>query len=64
MEINYYTLKEISVLLKTPIHTLRKCIKEKKLRGAKLGCKYLISSYNLNQFINKYLNQESDYNEF
>ncbi len=64
MEINYYTLKEISVMLKTPIHTLRKCIKEKKLIGSKLGCKYLISYYNLNQFINKYLNQESDNNEF
>lgn len=63
MEINYYTLKEISIMLKTPIHTLRKCVKEKKLKGAKLGCKYLISYYNLNQFINKYLNQEINNDE-
>ena len=41
MKDKYYTLKEISVMLITPIPYLRKLIKEKKLKGCFIGRKYI-----------------------
>lgn len=51
MNNNYYTLKEISCLLKTPIVYLRKLIKEHKLKGHFLGRQYIVSEEDLKTFI-------------
>ena len=43
MKDKYYTLKEISVMLITPILYLRKLIKEKKIKGWFIGRQYIVS---------------------
>ena len=48
----YYTLKQISEMLITPIPFLRKLIKEHKLKGAFIGRQYIVSEKDLNIFIN------------
>ena len=52
MSDKYYTLKDISCLLHTPIPYLRKLIKEHKLKGKFLGRHYIVSNEELKMFIN------------
>lgn len=52
MSNKYYTLKEISSLIQTPIPYLRKLIKEHKLNGKFLGRQYIVSDDELKMFIN------------
>lgn len=47
MKDKYYTLKEISVMLITPIPYLRKLIKEKKLKGCFIGRQYIVREQDL-----------------
>ena len=49
---HYYTLKEISCLLQTPIPYLRKLIKEHKINGKFIGRQYIVSDEELKRFIN------------
>ena len=49
----YYTLKQISELLITPIPYLRKLIKEKKLKGCFIGRQYIVKEQDLKNFISK-----------
>ena len=49
----YYTLKETSSLIKTPIPYLRKLIKEKKLKGCFIGRQYIVREQDLKLFISK-----------
>lgn len=52
MEKKYYTLDEVSKLLRTPIPRLRVLIKEHKLRGLYIGRHYIVSEEELKQYIN------------
>ncbi|MGN1370677.1 MAG: hypothetical protein ACI4XM_00140 [Candidatus Coprovivens sp.] len=52
MSDKYYTLKEISCLIKTPILYLRKIVKEHKLKGHFIGRQYIVSEKELKDFIN------------
>lgn len=52
METKYYTLDEVSKLLRTPIPRLRVLIKEHKLRGLYIGRHYIVSEEELKQYIN------------
>lgn len=47
----YYTLKQISELLITPIPYLRKLIKVHKLKGKFIGKQYIVSESDLKLFI-------------
>lgn len=47
----YYTLKQISELLITPIPYLRRLIKEHKLKGHFIGKQYIVSENDLKLFI-------------
>ena len=53
MKDKYYTLKEISVMLITPIPYLRKLIKDKKLKGCFIGRQYIVKERYLKNFISK-----------
>ena len=53
MKDKYYTLKEISIMLITPIPYLRKLIKEKKLKGRFIGRQYIVREQDLKNFISK-----------
>ena len=48
----YYTLKEISSLIKTPIPYLRRMINEHKLVASYIGKNYIVSDEDLTKFIN------------
>lgn len=48
----YYTLKEISFKLKTPIPYLRYLIKSHQLKTHFIGRQYLVSEIDLKTFIN------------
>lgn len=48
----YYTLKEISSLIKTPIPYLRRMINEHKLLASYIGKSYIVSDEELTKFIN------------
>ena len=52
-DIKVYTLKEVASLLKVTERTLLTYLKEKKLKGNKIGGKWIISQENLQDFINK-----------
>lgn len=52
IDTKFYTLKEVSVLIKTPIPYLRKLIKEHKLKGKFIGRQYIIDEKDLKLFIN------------
>ena len=52
IKVKYYTLKQVSELLITPIPYLRKLIKEHKLKGSFIGRQYIISENDLKLFIN------------
>ena len=47
----YFTTKEISLLLKTPIQFIRKMIKEKRLIAYKVGRKYIVKEQDLNIYL-------------
>ena len=47
MSNQYYTLKEISCLLKTPIPYLRKMIKDHTLKAHFIGRQYIVSQEDL-----------------
>ena len=47
----YFTTKEISLLLKTPIQYIRKMIREKKIIAYKIGKQYVIKEQDLNNFL-------------
>ena len=47
----YYTLKEISSLIKTPIPYLRRMINEHKLVASYIGKSYIVSEEDLSKFI-------------
>lgn len=47
----YYTLKQISDMLITPIPYLRKLIQEHKLKGKFIGRQYIVSETDLKLFI-------------
>ena len=49
----YYNLKDISILIKTPIPYLRKMIKEHKLIASFIGRQYVVSDNDLKIYINK-----------
>ena len=53
MKDKYYTLKEISVMLITPIPSLRKLVKEKKLKGCFIGRQYIVREQDLKNFLSK-----------
>lgn len=48
----YYSLKQISEMIITPIPYLRKLIKEHKLNGLFVGRQYIVSEEDLKKFIN------------
>lgn len=48
----YYTLKQVSEMILTPIPYLRKLIKEHKLKGVFIGRQYIVNEKDLNIFIN------------
>ena len=52
-ELKLYNLKEVSELLKVTQRTLLTYLKEGKLKGQKIGGKWIISEENLHKFINK-----------
>ena len=47
----YFTTKEISLLLKTPIQYIRKMIREKRLIAYKVGRQYIIKEQDLNNYL-------------
>ena len=47
----YYTTKEISLLLKTPIQYIRKMIREQKIIAYKIGKQYVIKEQDLNNYL-------------
>ena len=51
MNENYYTLKEISFRIKTPIPYLRRMINEHKLVASYIGKSYIVSEEDLSKFI-------------
>ena len=48
----YFTTKEISLLLKTPIQYIRKMIREKKIIAYKIGKQYVVKEQDLNNYLN------------
>ena len=48
----YYSLKQISEMIITPIPYLRKLIKKHKLNGLFVGRQYIVSEEDLKKFIN------------
>lgn len=46
-----YDLKEVSNLLKMNIQTLRKYIKEGKLKASKVGTHYIITEESIKEFL-------------
>lgn len=52
IDTKFYTLKEVNVLIKTPVPYLRKLIKEHKLKGKFIGRQYIIDEKDLKMFIN------------
>lgn len=51
-DIKLYTLKEVAELLKVTERTLLTYLKDKKLKGVKIGGKWRISEENLTNFVN------------
>ena len=49
MNSQYYTLKEISYILRTPTAYLRKMIKEHTLKAHFIGRQYIVSQEDLNK---------------
>ena len=47
----YFTTKEISLLLKTPIQYIRKMIREQKIVAYKIGKQYVIKEQDLNNYL-------------
>ena len=47
----YFTTKEISLLLKTPIQYIRKMIREQKIIAYKIGKQYVIKEQDLNNYL-------------
>ena len=47
----YFTSKEVSILLKTPIQFIRKMIREKKIIAYKIGRQYLVKEQDLNNYL-------------
>lgn len=53
MSNKYYTLKQVSNLLLTPVPYLRQLIKEHKLKACFIGRQYIIAEEDLKNFISK-----------
>lgn len=51
MSDNYYTLKEISLKIKTPVLYLRKMIRQKQLKAHLIGNQYVVNEEDLIFFI-------------
>ena len=47
----YFTTKEISLLLKTPIQFIRKMIREEKIIAYKIVRQYIIKEQDLNNYL-------------
>lgn len=47
----YFTTKEISLLLKTPIQFIRKMIREKRIIAYKVGRQYIVKEQDLNNYL-------------
>lgn len=47
----YFTTKEISLLLKTPIQFIRKMIREEKIIAYKIGRQYVVKEQDLNKYL-------------
>ena len=47
----YFTTKEISLLLKSPIQYIRKMIREQKIIAYKIGKQYVIKEQDLNNYL-------------
>ena len=47
----YFTTKEISFLLKTPIQFIRKMIREKRIIAYNVGRQYIIKEQDLNTYL-------------
>ena len=47
----YFTTKEISLLLKTPIQFIRKIIREKRIIAYKVGRQYIVKEQDLNNYL-------------
>ena len=47
----YFTTKEISLLLKTPIQYIRKMIREQKIIAYKIGKQYVVKEQDLNNYL-------------
>lgn len=47
----YFTTKEISLPLKTPIQFIRKMIREKRIIAYKVGRQYIIKEQDLNTYL-------------
>ena len=55
----YFTSKEVSILLKTPVQYIRKMIRENKLKAYKVGRQYIIKE----QVLNIYLDSVCSYDK-
>lgn len=51
MEDKYYTLEEISVILKTPILYLRRMVREEKLIAHKIGRNYKVKESDIKKYV-------------
>jgi excisionase family DNA binding protein len=49
--LNIYTVEEASQVMKIPVETLRKYLRQGKLEGSKAGRKWLISEDNIRDFL-------------
>ena len=47
----YFTTKEISLLLKTPIQFIRKMIREKRIIAYKVERQYIVKEQDLNNYL-------------
>lgn len=47
----YFTTKEISLLLKTPIQFIRKMIREKRIIAYKVGRQCIVKEQDLNNYL-------------
>lgn len=66
MEVKYYSLKEVSERLKTPIPYLRKLIRKHRLQAHFIGRQYIISEKEIEKFISTsgVKNEGYGYNRF
>lgn len=60
MKETFYNLKDVSIMIKTPIPYLRKMIKTHKLNGHFIGRQYIISDKDLKDYIDSCKGAKND----